>query len=219
MKLMNKRQVDYIKKMIGNYDAVFLDLDDTLINTGNVNFILYKKIFNKFNISINKNVWESVFNGRKLEDSLLDHLVRIKAEELFSEIIIFFYKFADKIKLESLDKNQSVKILKTGIIILNISKKMNKKVFLCTTSRRIFADFLLDKFKIRKYFDHIICAEDIKNGKPNPEIYKKAMSILGRKKKSIVIEDSIYGMLAAKNAKCDCLIVSNNMFKFYEAQR
>ena len=55
--------------------------------------------------------------------------------------------------------------------------------------------------RFENYFDVIITGEDIEKTKPNPEIFLKALERLNiEPKKAIVIEDSIAGIKAAKNA-------------------
>ena len=51
-------------------------------------------------------------------------------------------------------------------------------------------------------FDSIICGDEVKNGKPNPELFLKSMEKLGIKdpKNVLVFEDAPFGVKAANNA-------------------
>ena len=54
---------------------------------------------------------------------------------------------------------------------------------------------------MEKIFDAIVTKEEVKNGKPNPEVFLKASSKLGvNPDQCVVLEDSILGILAAHNA-------------------
>lgn len=54
----------------------------------------------------------------------------------------------------------------------------------------------------------MICGDEVINGKPNPEIFLKAASILGVKpEESLVLEDSENGILAAHAAGIPCICV------------
>ncbi|WP_375748327.1 HAD family hydrolase [Vibrio sp. HN007] len=57
-------------------------------------------------------------------------------------------------------------------------------------------------------FDAVITAEDVKNGKPNPDCYLMASSQLNiEPSHCLVLEDSINGMLAGLNAGCQAAMV------------
>ncbi|NIO08810.1 MAG: HAD-IA family hydrolase, partial [Deltaproteobacteria bacterium] len=64
----------------------------------------------------------------------------------------------------------------------------------------------------------IVSAEDVKEGKPNPEIYNKALASLNQSGKNpkiepfecLAIEDSREGIRAAHAAKLKCLAVTNS---------
>ena len=71
------------------------------------------------------------------------------------------------------------------------------------------ANFLLDNLPIRKYFKAIFHAGDVKNGKPDPEVFLLGIEALGiAPENCIVFEDSITGAAAAKNAGCAAIILT-----------
>ena len=72
--------------------------------------------------------------------------------------------------------------------------------------------------KIYEIFDLILMYEDIKNKKPNPEIYNKVIERLNiSKEECIIIEDSLEGVKAACNAGIDVInLVEESMTKFQE---
>ena len=62
-----------------------------------------------------------------------------------------------------------------------------------------------------EYFDVICCGDEVKKGKPDPEIFHLARERLGVKKKDagrcLVFEDTPHGVSAAKAAGCCCVAV------------
>jgi dTDP-glucose pyrophosphorylase len=61
---------------------------------------------------------------------------------------------------------------------------------------------------IIEYFDLIISNEDVKNSKPHPEMYWKAISFMSvLPEETLIIEDSPYGLLAASRSKSHVLRV------------
>ena len=77
---------------------------------------------------------------------------------------------------------------------------------LASSSSRIQIDHVLDKFRLRKFFNVIVSGDDVKEGKPHPGIFLKVTAILGINPEScIVIEDSENGVSAAKAANMKCI--------------
>lgn len=67
-------------------------------------------------------------------------------------------------------------------------------------------DYILENFRIRSYFHTTISGEDVKAGKPDPEIFVKAAQLAGVDSKDcVVIEDSHNGVTAAKRAHMKCI--------------
>ena len=61
-----------------------------------------------------------------------------------------------------------------------------------------------EKMNMFEYFDEILLYDDVQNKKPNPEVYLKLMEKLKvRPEECLVIEDSLSGVQAAKNAKLE----------------
>lgn len=71
-----------------------------------------------------------------------------------------------------------------------------------------FLDLMLDGLKIRDRFGVLVCADDVKRGKPDPEIYLLAAERLGAPAaRCLVLEDSSNGIRAAASAGCMTIAV------------
>jgi HAD superfamily hydrolase (TIGR01509 family) len=80
-------------------------------------------------------------------------------------------------------------------------------------------EYILECAGIRKEFEHITSAEDVRNGKPDPEPFLHALASLNRTARPrqdrltaddcLVIEDSIPGIKAAHAARMKVLAVAN----------
>jgi HAD superfamily hydrolase (TIGR01509 family) len=69
------------------------------------------------------------------------------------------------------------------------------------TIERVF-----QRFKLHRYFSHIVSGEDFPKSKPDPAIFEQAVSLsVVAKEKCIVIEDSTNGVKAAKAAGIFCI--------------
>lgn len=177
--------------------AVLFDLDGVLIDSEvqdqkwTKEFIDIKGInipirrFEKLIGSHRKqNVWKDVIKGYEnlIDDDFLSELrafKSVKRESFNYEDILF-----DDVK-EFLD-----------------FLKINNIRIACASSSNInYINNALSMCHIKDYFDLICTGDDFKESKPSPEIYLWCMDKFGLKNNEcLVIEDSPYGIEAAKNA-------------------
>jgi dTDP-glucose pyrophosphorylase/predicted HAD superfamily phosphohydrolase YqeG len=84
------------------------------------------------------------------------------------------------------------------------------KLAVCSNSIRKTVLTVLSKLGIIEYMDLIISNEDVKNSKPHPEMYWKAISVMScLPEETLIVEDSPYGLLAASRSKSHILRVAN----------
>ena len=84
------------------------------------------------------------------------------------------------------------------------------KIAVCSNSIRKTISIVLDKLGIAEFVNLVISNEDVKNSKPHPEMYWKAMSQLGvLPEETLIIEDSPHGLRAAYNSNAHVLRVKN----------
>lgn len=98
--------------------------------------------------------------------------------------------------------------------ILNIFKTLKEDGYLigcCTNCIRRTALVALAKTGVIEYLDVVVTNDDIKNPKPHPEIYWKAISMMGcLPEETLIIEDSPQGLLSASRSKASVLRVKNS---------
>ncbi len=77
---------------------------------------------------------------------------------------------------------------------------------LATSSRRSYAERLLKRHHLMDHFSFLLTSEDVSKGKPDPEIYVKAVERFGLPSHSVLtLEDSPAGLAAAKGAGTFCV--------------
>ena len=98
----------------------------------------------------------------------------------------------------------------------NITESIKKlssrgyKIVCCSNSIRKTILLTLSKLGIIEYFDLILSNEDVKNSKPHPEIYWKAISMIGCfPEETLIIEDSPNGLMAANRSYSNVLRVNS----------
>ena len=92
--------------------------------------------------------------------------------------------------------------------VIELIHHLSKDYLLSVTSSssRVEVDLITREFGIDKYLNTTISANDVKNGKPNPEPYLiTCEKLFISPKEAVVIEDSISGVISAKSAGCFCI--------------
>ncbi len=85
--------------------------------------------------------------------------------------------------------------------LLEHLERRNLPRAVCTSSRRLYAEGLLERHGLAKHFQFTLCAEDVTRSKPDPEIYLSAASRFGIDPASLmVLEDSPAGVASARAA-------------------
>ena len=85
---------------------------------------------------------------------------------------------------------------------------VHKKMAIVTSSRRDHFDLIHADTGLLHLFDFILCREDYRAAKPDPEPYLLALQRSGRKaRQCLVIEDSTRGLAAAKAAGLTCWVI------------
>ena len=90
--------------------------------------------------------------------------------------------------------------LRPGVLeLLDYLKQNSIKTCIGTSTPRIEADKILDVIGITKYFDAVVCGDEIKNGKPSPDIYLTCLAKFSgiNKEEALIFEDGQSGALAA----------------------
>lgn len=173
--------------------AAFIDFDGTLVDTINVykevNKIAFKE---KFNIEVKDE--DFLDFGSDPKDMIERIFIKYNIETNLGE----FLRYRDSLFLNNIDKIKMHKGAKELILFL----KENKiKIGIVTSSSKEIVNKILTNIGILNLFDIIVAREDVKNTKPDPEGYIKAYKSLNiLPHECFAIEDSVYGVLAAKRA-------------------
>lgn len=90
------------------------------------------------------------------------------------------------------------------------ASKLGLKVALATSSTREWVTTHLTNLNLISYFDHLITQDDVKEIKPAPDLFLKAIDVLNiDPSEAIVFEDSLNGLIAAQKSNLKTIIVPN----------
>ncbi|HIQ24511.1 MAG TPA: HAD family hydrolase [Persephonella sp.] len=197
---MDRQSQEHIQGILSRQiDAVFFDLDGTLINSSkdiaiSANYALEKLGFPKLNEEeIVKHIG---YGGENLlrnilpvnDDNILKKAVEIFKKYYFSNPVIYTkpYELIPEI-LESL-------------------KKQGKKIAVITNKYYDISKEILEKLDIFQYIDLLLGGDSVKNKKPYPEPVLKAIESLNVKV-PIIIGDSETDIKSGKDAGIKTVLV------------
>ena len=84
-------------------------------------------------------------------------------------------------------------------------------VGLASNAVRKNVSLIINELNIFNDFDSIICGDEVKNGKPNPEMFNKTINRFNIKKdECLIFEDSLEGVKAAKNSGIKVVGISSS---------
>jgi HAD superfamily hydrolase (TIGR01509 family) len=108
---------------------------------------------------------------------------------------------------------EAISQLQTNHVLVSVFKELRDRGYqLACASNSIRRSVLvmLSKIGLIEYMDLILSNEDVKNSKPHPEMYWKAMSMMGvLPEETLIVEDSPPGLLAASRSRANVLRVDN----------
>jgi HAD superfamily hydrolase (TIGR01509 family) len=92
--------------------------------------------------------------------------------------------------------------------VFNYFSKRNFKIGLATSSPSRLVDVVAELLGIKNYLQAVSSAENLKHGKPHPEVYLNCAEQLNSSPlECICFEDSFNGMIAVKAARMKCIVV------------
>ena len=179
--------------------AVIFDMDGVIIDSEPIHFEVDMQTMREFSVNISKDELNK-YVGTTNEYMLNDLINKYKIQKSIKEILE--YKMELTIRRIKETKINAI----SGIPELLISLKHNNiKTAIGSSSPKELIITVIEKFQLGKYFDCIVSGDEVKEGKPKPDIYLEVSKRIGvNPEECIVIEDSRNGVLAAKNAGMKC---------------
>jgi HAD superfamily hydrolase (TIGR01509 family) len=102
-----------------------------------------------------------------------------------------------------------------GIVsLIKEARDRGLKLAVASSSPDTWVRPLLEQHDLAASFDFIVTAENGLAAKPEPDVYRHALSLLGvSAERALAFEDSPNGLLAARRAGITCVIIPNRVTK------
>jgi len=177
--------------------ALLFDMDGVIADTNPAHKETIKKFCDRYDIEVSNEFLEKHIYGRTNKEwipELFNH--QLSAEEVEN--------FGDE--KEAMFREYYKDDLKPVPGLLHFLAHMKEEgvpMVVATSAPGENADFILNGLHIRSYFKSVLDSSDVDKGKPEPEVYLKAAASIGFKPEDcVVLEDSLAGVKAGKNAGC-----------------
>ena len=181
--------------------AVIFDMDGVIVNSEPLHHKAYQSMFNEFNLNVSNELYES-FTG-KSTFSICEELCRLFKLNVHPEDLV---KSKRKHFKEIFDNDQDFQMIDGALDLIKNLVANNITLILASSASMTNINRIFQKFGLDKFFKAKISGADLKESKPNPEIFIKAAKLSGYSKKHcVVIEDSTNGIIAAKSAGIFCV--------------
>lgn len=184
------------------------DMDGLMFDTGRLAYgSAYLQSAKEYNYEMTHNVYYYL-TGRT-EAGIIEAMKELYGNDMD---ISLWRKAMNKYKNAKLEQTNRV-YKKVGLVeLLKFAKKNQVKVAVASSTARVKVEYYLEIENIKQYIDYIIAGDEVKQGKPNPEIFLTACEkALVATKNAVVLEDSLVGIKAAKNAGIRAFLIEDDL--------
>lgn len=194
--------------MLKGKEAVIFDLDGTLIDSMWVWSEVDVKYLQKFGIEVPKDLHEAIEGMSFVEGAKL-FKERFGIEDTIEEIIEDWNQMAFQTYVEEVP-------MKSGAYdFVKRVRNMGLKTAIATSNSTRLVEAVLKVHGLQNDFDAIVTADEVPEGKPNPQIYLEAVARIGvSPEKCLVFEDICNGILAGKRAGMEVCAVRDTFSEY-----
>ncbi|MDP2662325.1 MAG: HAD family phosphatase [Dehalococcoidia bacterium] len=183
--------------------AVIWDMDGVLVDTAEAHFRAWRRMFGGMGRDLTREEFFERF-GMKSVEILREALGDLPSKELsrlaFKKEGYYREEIAGKV------------VALPGVgRILDLLQREGFRQAIASSAPVINIGLILETTGIGRFFDAVVSGDEVKAGKPDPEIFLEASRRLGVAPAfCVVMEDAIPGVMAAKAAGMRCVAVTNS---------
>lgn len=164
------------------------------------------------------NIWQEMMdeNGYKFNVDIFKNTIglrRDKTKEFYISLYGSDFDY-DRFKMQSRERfykrieKDGVPIKKGLFELLDFLRDNGIKMAVATSTSAKTALKVIKKAGVYDYFDSFVCGDDVKNGKPHPEVFLTAAERIGvPPEECVAFEDSINGIKSAFDANMTTVMV------------
>lgn len=188
-----------------NIKAVIFDMDGLIFDTESIYYRGSQEVADELGIPYDAEVYNRFLGVGDSEIWATYH--QMYDEEFGADLVNDFIKLSYERVVDYL--KSGVAEMKPGLLeLLSYLEKNNIPKIVASSNNIDIIEDLLKKNNLLDRFSKIVSVEDVKNAKPDPEIFNKAHEVLGIDKDNLLIlEDSNNGVIAGHAADIPVIMV------------
>jgi len=186
--------------------ACIFDLDGVIVDTAVYHFLAWKRLADQLGIPFTKENNERLKGVSRMAS--LEIILEIGGRKLNDNRKQEYATLKNNWYIDYISKMTSDEILPGSLRFINELRDVNVRVAIGSASKN--TPLILKQVGILELFDAVADGNNVRNAKPDPEVFYKAASMLGIEPENcVVFEDAIAGVQAALNAGMMCIGVGS----------
>lgn len=186
--------------------AALFDLDGVVVDSSQFHYESWVKLGEEVGFVMTHDFFLKTFGQRN--DTIIRQLVPNATEEQIAE-----WGARKEELYREVARNRLVPLPGSVDLIFGL-KELGFKLAIASSTPRINIAFAIEQLKLGNFFDDFVGAEDVKHGKPSPEVFLKAAEKVGvSPERCVVFEDAVVGVIAAKRGGMKCVAVTTTSLR------
>lgn len=184
--------------------AVIFDMDGVLIDSEPVHLEAHRRLMEKLGLPFDKQYYMQ-FVGSTTDNMWKvlkhDYNITLSNDELM--------KMSDEF-IKDINGTEGYPVMKGASDMIKRLSKAGLKLAIASSSGMERINYSINKLGVADKFDAIVSGLTVSHPKPAPDTFLEAANRLGvSPEECVVVEDSVNGMKAAKNADMVCVMYEN----------
>ncbi|WP_434747260.1 HAD family hydrolase [Pantoea sp. Lu_F5_004] len=185
--------------------GIIFDMDGVLIDARDWHYEALNRALALFGHGISRNAHQSEFDGLPTRDKL----IRLNISHDLPASLHEFINRMKQVYTLQMVAERCHPVTDHQLALINL-KDQGYQLAVASNSIRASVDTMLKKAELQAYLDFTLSNEDVKRGKPHPEIYHQAIARMKlMPQECVVIEDNPHGIAAATAAGAHVLCVKS----------
>ncbi len=191
-------------ELSGDYAAVIFDMDGVIVDSEPRHERAFRDVLEAIGYAKNHGIHFPDYYGKSDRLVWTDFIDRHDPPHTHAELM-------ERRELRFIEIVEEEEPIFEGIPELALALKERFQLAVASGSRHSIISTVLGMQGLREHFPTVVSAEDVKHGKPRPDVFLRAAELMGvEPARCVVIEDSVAGVEAGLAAGMDVIAITNS---------